>query len=266
MKDETQFHPSSLHSSPSSAMDTITLSADLDALTKISAFITEAAELCGLDERATWQVQLAIDEAATNVIQHAYDPGNSGTITLGWVREGNRFVVTLHDTGRPFDPESVPLPDINSPLEERQIGGLGLYLITRLMDEARFDFHPQEGNVLTMVKYISVSPRDDVVLMPVMGRVDAVTAPELNKAVHTQIEAGARFVLLNLSDVTFLSSSGLRSLLLIRKELMTLGGELRLAGLQPQVHEVFALTGFTQVFAIHATTEDARAAFGLGRV
>ncbi|MEI7770566.1 MAG: anti-sigma factor antagonist [Chloroflexales bacterium] len=246
-------------------MDTITLTADLDALAKISAFITEAAELCGLDERATWQVQLAVDEAATNVIQHAYDQENPGDITLGWACEGNRFIITLRDTGRQFDPGSVPPPDINSPLEERQVGGLGLYLITRLMDEARFDFRPQEGNVLTMVKYISSSLRDDVVLMPITGRVDAVTAPQLNKAVHAQIAAGARFVLLDLGDVTFLSSSGLRSLLLIRKELMTLGGELRLAGLQPQVHEVFALTGFTQVFAIHATAEEARASFGLGR-
>ncbi|MEI8307313.1 MAG: anti-sigma factor antagonist [Chloroflexales bacterium] len=246
-------------------MDTITLTADLDALAKISAFVTEAAELCGLDERATWQVQLAIDEAATNVIQHAYDPEKPGDITLGWVCKGNRFVITLRDTGRRFDPGSVPPPDISSPLEERQVGGLGLYLITRLMDEARFDFHPQDGNVLTMVKYIGVSPRDDVVLMPITGRVDAVTAPHLNKTVHAQIGAGARFVLLDLSEVTFLSSSGLRSLLLIRKELMTLGGELRLVGLQPQVHEVFVLTGFTQVFAIHATTDDARSSFGLGR-
>ncbi|NTV62001.1 MAG: anti-sigma factor antagonist [Oscillochloris sp.] len=246
-------------------MDTITLTADLDALAKISAFITEAAEHCGLDERATWQVQLAVDEAATNVIQHAYDQEDPGDITLSWICESSRFVITLRDQGRQFDPESVPQPDINSSLEERQVGGLGLYLITRLMDEVRFDFHPLEGNVLTMVKYLSTPPRDDMVMMPVTGRVDAVTAPQLNKAVHEQIAAGARFLLLDLSNVTFLSSSGLRALLLIRKELMTLGGELRLAGLQPQVHEVFALTGFTQVFAIHTTVEEAQSSFGLGR-
>ncbi|EFO79566.1 anti-anti-sigma factor [Oscillochloris trichoides DG-6] len=246
-------------------MDTITLTADLDALAKISAFITEAAEQCGLDERATWQVQLAVDEAATNVIQHAYDLEHPGNITLSWACESSRFIITLRDQGRQFDPQSVPEPDISSPLEDRQVGGLGIYLITRLMDEARFDFHPQEGNVLTMVKYLSASLRDDVVVMPVKGRLDALTAPQLNKSVHVQIAAGARFVLLDLSDVAFLSSSGLRTLLLIRKELMTLGGELRLAGLQPQVHEVFALTGFTQVFAIHTTLEEARSSFGLGR-
>lgn len=247
-------------------MDSITLTADLDALAKISAFVTEAAELAGLDERATWQVQLAIDEAATNVIQHAYDEESPGDLTLTWRCEGNRFILALRDYGRQFDPGSIPEPDITSPLEDRQVGGLGLYLITRLMDEVRFDFNPQGGNVLTMVKYIGGSPGDDVFTMPIRGRVDAVTAPQLNREVHEQISAGARRLLLDLGEVTFLSSSGLRALLLIRKELMTLGGELRLAALQPQVHEVFSITGFTQVFAIHPTVEDARTAFSQGRV
>jgi anti-anti-sigma factor len=243
-------------------MDTITLTADLDALAKISAFVTEAAELAGLDERATWQVQLAVDEAATNVIQHAYDPDDPGDITLSWRCEENRFTVTLRDYGRQFDPGSIPEPDITSPLEDRQVGGLGLYLITRLMDEVRFDFNPQGGNLLTMVKYIDAAVGDAVVTMPIRGRVDAVTAPQLNRDVLAQINAGARRILLDLADVTFLSSSGLRALLLIRKELMTLGGELRLSSLQPQVYEVFTLTGFTQVFAIHSSADEARAAFG----
>jgi anti-anti-sigma factor len=247
-------------------MDTITLTANLDALARISAFVTEAAERAGLDERATWQVQLAVDEAATNVIQHAYDPDTPGDLTLSWRCEGSRFVLSLRDYGRQFDPGSIPEPDITSSLEDRQVGGLGLYLITRLMDEVRFDFNPQGGNVLTMVKYIGTDPADDVVAMPIKGRVDAVTAPQLNRDVHEQIGVGARRLLLDLAEVTFLSSSGLRALLLIRKELMTLGGELRLAALQPQVLEVFSITGFTQVFAIHPTVEDARAAFAQGRV
>lgn len=246
-------------------MDTITLPADLDALARISAFVTEAAERAGLDERATWQVQLAVDEAATNVIQHAYDVDTPGDLTLGWRCEDNKFIVTLRDYGRQFDPGSIPEPDITSPLEDRQVGGLGLYLITRLMDEVRFDFNPQGGNLLTMIKYIDAVRGDAVVAMPIRGRVDAVTAPQLNREVLAQINGGARRILLDLGEVTFLSSSGLRALLLIRKELMTLGGELRLASLQPQVYEVFTLTGFTQVFAIHSSVDEARAAFGQAR-
>ncbi len=246
-------------------MESITLTADLEALARISAFITAAAEQAGLDERATWQVQLAVDEAATNVIQHAYDPDAPGDITLSWRCEGNQFIVTLRDFGRQFDPGSIPPPDLSSPLEERQAGGLGIYLITRLMDEVRFDFNPQGGNMLTMVKYMTPPAADDTLTLPVTGRVDAATAPQLSRAVHQEIARGARRVVLDLSGVSFLSSSGLRALLLIRKELMTLGGELRLAALQPQVREVFDLTGFSQVFAIHPDVVEARAAFGQGR-
>lgn len=245
-------------------MQTLTLTANVDALAQISAFITDAAEQVGLDERATWQVQLAVDEAVTNIIQHAYDLDAPGDITLSWQAEGGRLVVTLRDYGRQFDPQDVPLPDLESPLEERQVGGLGIYLITRLMDEVRFDFDPHAGNLLTMVKYITANTPDDVLVLPIEGRVDAATAPQVSAQVHERISAGARRVLLDLSAVNFLSSSGLRALLLIRKELMTLGGELRLAALQPQVHEVFTLTGFTQVFAIHPTVDEGRSAFGQG--
>jgi serine/threonine-protein kinase RsbW len=244
---------------------TLTITADVDALGQISAFITEAAELAGLDERATWQVQLAVDEAATNIIQHAYEPDQPGDIVVGWTCEAERFVVTLRDFGREFDPDDVPEPDIASPLEERQVGGLGIYMITRLMDEVRFEFDPQAGNLLTITKYLSGNSQNDICVMPVEGRVDAATSPRLSKQVHDQIDAGARFVLLDMQAVSFLSSSGLRSLLLIRRDLMTLGGELRLAALQPQVYEVFALTGFTQVFAIHDTLDEARESFGQGR-
>ncbi len=245
-------------------MHTLAIRADLNALARISTFITQAAEQANLDTRATWQVQLAVDEAATNITQHAYDEHNPGDIIVSWQHEHDRFIVTLCDHGRRFDPNAIPAPNLEAPLEERQVGGLGVYLITRLMDEVRFDFDPQEGNVLTMVKYIGSSGANEITTLPVKGRVDANTAPDLSAHIHALIEGGARYVLLDFSDTTFLSSSGLRALLLMRKELMTLGGELRLAALQPQVYEVFTLTGFSQVFAIHPSVDEARSAFGRG--
>lgn len=244
-----------------SGTQTITLTATLDALSQITAFITAVTEHLGLDARATWQVQLAVDEAATNIIQYAYDPSTPGNITIGWEYTGRSLIVTLLDQGRQFDPNAIAPPNLESPLEERQIGGLGIYLMTRLMDEVRFDFDPQSGNLLTMIKHIPGSIHDDISLLALHGRVDAITAPQVNSQVRERIDSGWRSILLDLSNVYFMSSSGLRALLLLRKDLMTLGGELRLAALQSQVREVFDMTGFSQVFAIHATPEEARQAF-----
>ncbi len=243
-------------------MESLTLPANLDALASISAFITAAAEQIGLDERAVWQVQLAVDEAATNIIQHAYDVQQPGDLTLSWQFDNNSFIVMLRDYGRGFDPQEVPEPDILSPLEDRQIGGLGIYLMTRLMDEVHFDFNPYTGNLLTMVKYTTPDPAHAVTMLPLSGRLDAFTSADIREQAEQLIEQGARSLLIDLSNVVFMSSSGLRALLLVRKELMTLGGELRLAAAQPQVREVFELTGFAQVFAIHTTVEEAREAFG----
>ena len=89
------------------------------------------------------------------------------------------------------------------------------------------------------------------------GRLDAVRTDTAIAQVHAAIADGVRKVLLDLSDVTFLSSSGLRALLLMRKELLAHDGELRLCALRPEVQEVFALTGFTQVFTIHRSRAEA---------
>lgn len=244
-------------------MEAITVPAMFDSLALISDFIISAATRAGLDDHAIWQVQLAVDEAATNVVQHGYGESQPGDIELAWRVKGDEFVVTLRDRGRRFKPEEVPPPDITSPLAERQVGGLGLYLMGRLMDSVRFDFGDQKGNLLTMTKRIG-RVAEAVQVFELNGRLDAVGTEAAIESVHAAIDAGARHVLLDMGSVNFLSSSGLRALLLVRKKLMAQGGELRLCALRPQVREVFAITGFTQVFAIHHSREEALAAFGQG--
>jgi serine/threonine-protein kinase RsbW len=244
-------------------MESITVPATLDSLAPISEFITDATTRAGLDEHAAWQVQLAVDEAATNIIQHGYDAGVDADIQLDWRLESGQLIVTLRDTGRGFNPDDVPAPDITSPLEERQAGGLGIYLMNKLMDSVQFEFGGKAGNVLIMSKRVG-SPPPPAEVFALAGRLDAVSTQAAIARVYAAISAGARYILLDLADVTFLSSSGLRALLLVRKELLAHEGELRLCALKPQVHEVFTLTGFTQVFAIHQTREEAFQAFGQG--
>jgi serine/threonine-protein kinase RsbW len=118
---------------------------------------------------------------------------------------------------------------------------------------------------LTMSKQIP--PPTAARVFELSGRLDAVSTQQSIVGVYQAIAEGARHILLDLAQVSFLSSSGMRALLLVRKELLShKGGELRLCALQPQVREVFELTGFTRVFNIHQTRDEALRAFRQGPV
>jgi serine/threonine-protein kinase RsbW len=131
---------------------TATFPARFDSLAAVSEFVTRAAEAAGLDARAVYAVQLAVDEACTNIIEHAYGGEGRGDIECTCMVNENGLTVILRDYGRPFDPTSVPEPDLHASIEDRKVRGLGLYFIRQLMDQVRFEFTADSGNVLTVVK------------------------------------------------------------------------------------------------------------------
>lgn len=139
----------------------LTVPGRLDQLITISEFIAQAARQSKLDERTTFHIQMAVDEACTNVIQHAYRGIEEGEITLTCRCTDDMFTVIIQDHGRPFDPTEVPSPDLSADLEDRREGGLGLYFMHRLMDEVRFDFNNKAGNTVTMIKRIPPQSQRD---------------------------------------------------------------------------------------------------------
>jgi anti-sigma regulatory factor (Ser/Thr protein kinase) len=92
-----------------------------------------------------------VDEACTNIIKHAYF-GKGGIINITCELQDNDFVITIKDNGRPFDPNSIPPPDLESDLDRRKIGGLGIYLMKKLMDDVSYSFNAKEGNKVVMRK------------------------------------------------------------------------------------------------------------------
>jgi serine/threonine-protein kinase RsbW len=123
------------------------------SLAAINQFFTEAAITAELDARAVHAVQLAVEEASSNIIEHAYGGEGHQPIDCTFHVTDRDLTITFHDYGQPFDPRLVPEPDRSSRLEDRTVGGLGLYFIYQLMDEVRFQFETDSGNTLTMVKY-----------------------------------------------------------------------------------------------------------------
>lgn len=125
-----------------------------ESLPAISAFVTQFARELGFDEDAVYAVELAVDEACTNIIEHAYKH-DDGTIVCSCAELKKGIKITLEDQGKTFDPLEVPEPDPSLPLEKVSPRGAGLFLMRKMMDEVHFEFDPGKGNVLTMVKHIS---------------------------------------------------------------------------------------------------------------
>lgn len=137
---------------------TLVFPGQFKSLAAISELVAGAAEAAGFDERAVYAVQMAVYEACTNIIEHAYGGEGRGNIEITWRIRADTLTVILRDHGHPFDPTGVPSPDLEASLKERNGRGLGLYFMRRLMDEVRFEFGPDSGNVLTMVKYKRAAP------------------------------------------------------------------------------------------------------------
>jgi anti-sigma regulatory factor (Ser/Thr protein kinase) len=130
----------------------LTIGSELKNLERIAEFVTGAAEHFGLGPQQSFEVQMATDEACTNIIEHAYGPDQPGEISICCETAGDDFVVTLRDRGRTFDPTKVPDPDLTCSLEDRKIGGLGLFFMRKLMDRVVFHSDPRTGNELKMFK------------------------------------------------------------------------------------------------------------------
>lgn len=106
----------------------------------------------GFSDKDVYNIQLATDEAASNMIEHSYENIPDGVIDLSCGMEGDLIRIILVDYGEPFDPSAIPMPDLKADLSDRKIGGLGIFLMRKLMDEVHYEPKADKSNVLTMIK------------------------------------------------------------------------------------------------------------------
>jgi anti-sigma regulatory factor (Ser/Thr protein kinase) len=132
-------------------MQTLTFATTFDILDDIRAFVGDQARQAGFNAKDIYSIQLAADEAASNVIEHAYDGKRDGKFDVSCEFQKDRMIITLLDHGKAFDPAQVEEPDLKADLLDRKIGGLGIYLMRKLMNEVHYESTPA-GNLLTLVK------------------------------------------------------------------------------------------------------------------
>ena len=123
-------------------------------LEAIDAFVADAATRLGAEEEA-YRVQLAVNEACTNIIHYAYGGDTSRPIRIACGAADGDLVVRITDEGERFEPDSVPVPDVQSGLTAREPGGLGIFLMRQMMHEVEFIFHEEGRNELVMRRHLS---------------------------------------------------------------------------------------------------------------
>ena len=130
---------------------TLKITAKIANLDKIRDFVECAAAGYQVPEDAVFDVALAVYEAASNIVEHGYR-GVPGEIEVKVNHNGDSLVISLRDRAPVFDPTKLPAPDLSLPLERRQIGGLGVFLMQESVDQLDHKPLPEGGNELVMIK------------------------------------------------------------------------------------------------------------------
>ena len=131
----------------------LTLPADIDRLSEVLSFVEEQLEEIGCPMKAQMQVSVAVEEVYVNIASYAYAPGTGmATIRLALTEE-QAVTITFIDSGVAFNPLEKEDPDVSLPAEEREIGGLGIFMTKKTMDEVRYE-RLGDNNVLTLIKRV----------------------------------------------------------------------------------------------------------------
>jgi serine/threonine-protein kinase RsbW len=136
---------------------TLRLKNRLSELERLDGFLADFGNAHRLPAKAVFELKLALDELVTNVISYGYDDSADHEIELRLYRTGGELTAELEDDGKPFDPLSAPTPDVTQAIDERPIGGLGIYLARQATDA--LEYRRRDGrNLLVMKKRVGDEP------------------------------------------------------------------------------------------------------------
>jgi serine/threonine-protein kinase RsbW len=121
-------------------------------LALIREFVTSAAQQAGFENSDIAKIELAVDEACANVIEHAYDHNTTKEVIVRATLGNDTLNIDIEDTGVGFDPELVNQEDLEKLISKRKTGGLGMRLMKTLMDEVHYEIEPGKKNALHMMK------------------------------------------------------------------------------------------------------------------
>ncbi len=242
----------------------IRVAAVVENVPVVCEFVVEAARDVGLDERGIHYCRLAVDEACTNIVEHAYGhEGESNTFDVTCCQDDDQLVITIEDSGEAFDPTTQPDPKPNPAIEDLKPGGWGVFFIKKMMDHVAY--HRADGqNVLTLRKQ---APRPSVqmpaplainmnaitpqlVTITPDGQIDVSNARTLETALTQALNGGHRQIVLNLERVNHLSSAGIKVIVAAWQRSRDVKGDVVLVSPTPRVSEFLNVVGLDLVLTI----------------
>lgn len=136
-------------------MKELTISASVDNIETVTEFINEQLEALDCPMKAQMQIDIAIDELFGNIANYAYNPEiGQATVRVEVIEEPLAVVITFIDNGVPYDPLKKEDPDITLSAEEREIGGLGIYMVKKSMDEINYEYKDGQ-NIISIKKQLA---------------------------------------------------------------------------------------------------------------
>ncbi len=129
-------------------------------LALIREFVSSAASQAGFDKKDIAKLELAVDEACANVIEHAYGHDVSKEVVVRATLADDALSIDIEDTGDGFDPQTINQEKLEKLISDRKTGGLGMRLMKSLMDEVRYEIEPGKKNALHLMKRLK-KPADE---------------------------------------------------------------------------------------------------------
>lgn len=233
-----------------------------DEITRIAQFIDELGMSLQLPPSITMSVNLAIEEAISNIIHHGYPANKEGEITLLTSVAPGILTARIIDNGISFDPteRNTDADNIIS-LDQQLTQGLGLFLIRRTMDKV--EYHSTESqNELTLIKKIDMDFKpeaslktnickiEEVTILTIEGRLDTANSNDFNVVISPLLSMPTPNIIINVEGLLYISSSGLRSLITLQKCVRQHQGVLVIEAMRPEILKIFDMTGCSSLFTI----------------
>lgn len=125
--------------------------AHMSDLPELMNVVEQACRQASADDGTLFSIRLALEEVFTNILDYGY-PGSAGPVTIRIDAQPGEIRISLADAAPRFDPATVPEPELDAPLEEREIGGWGWHFVRQVMDRVEWEPREQGGNLFTLVK------------------------------------------------------------------------------------------------------------------